>query len=69
MMDELKNVTYPLLNDEGMNDTASSLAFDEAVKRADDEENIKTLLDDLSEEVERIAGTAQPWMRRVLGQW
>lgn len=70
LTDRVKEVTALLLLDVGIDDTTSSFAFNEAMKRADDEEeSIKMLLDDFSKEIERLVGTSQrPWWRRVFGE-
>lgn len=65
LTDKLKDITAPLLHDEGIHDRASSHAFDEAMKKAEyEEESIKVLLESLNKEVGRRVRTAHPWWRR-----
>jgi hypothetical protein len=60
---ELYAQTYGLLRDEGPQDAASTLQFVANLRRIKNS-NLQQLLDDFTEETERLLGTAPPWWRR-----
>lgn len=63
IVQELYGQTHNLVRDEGPQDAASTLQFVGNLRLIDNAK-LQQLLDDFTEETERLLGTAPPWGRR-----